>query len=243
MRNKLSNGLWGLFFILIGVGIAGNVMNIWDFHLFFDGWWTLLIIIPFFISMIQTGFSTGSTIGFIIGLLLLMNYQIDFNFSIWQLIIPVILVFIGIRIMFQGAFRKRINYDHNYSAGANAGMNNGMNGGTGTNYTNSNKGEYSAVFSSNHIHITEVFFGTSLNSAFGAIVLDLRDAQITGDVEINASAIFGGIDIYLPNNVKVKTSSVPIFGGVSNKHTQATDPGAPTVYLNATCMFGGIDIK
>lgn len=240
MRNKFSNALWGLFFILIGVGIAGNVMNIWDFHLFFDGWWTLLIIVPFFISMIQTGFSTGSTIGFIVGVLLFLNYRIDFRFNIWQLIIPVILVIIGIRIMFQGSFHKRINYDPNYSAGMNGGTGTGAGG---TSYTNTNKGEYSAVFSSNHIHITEAFYGTSLNSAFGAIVLDLRDAQITGDVEINASAIFGGIDIHLPYNVKVKTSNVPIFGGVSNKHTQSTDPGAPTVYLNATCMFGGIDIK
>ncbi|MBP1755381.1 MAG: putative rane protein [Firmicutes bacterium] len=238
MRNKFSNVLWGLFFILIGVGIAGNVMNIWDFQLFFDGWWTLLIIIPCFISMIQTGFSTGSTIGFIIGVLLLMNYQLDFHFNIWQLILPIILVFIGIRIMFQGAFRKKINYDqnYNYSDSTNGAPN-------GTNYTNINKSEYSAIFSSNHVHITEQFIGTSLSTAFGAIVLDLREAQITGDVEINASAIFGGIDIYLPGNVKVKTNNVPIFGGVSNKHTQTTDPTAPTIYLNSTCMFGGIDIK
>jgi predicted membrane protein len=238
MRNKLSNVLWGLFFILIGVGIAGNVMNIWDFHLFFDGWWTLLIIVPCFISMLQTGFSTGSTIGFIIGVLLLMNYQIDFNFNIWQLIIPVILVFIGIRIMFQGAFRKKINYD--YSSGSSGSYTGNVGG---TNYSNTSKGEYSAVFSSNHIHLTEPFYGTGLTAAFGAIVLDLRNAQITGDVEINASAIFGGIDLYLPSNVKVKISNVPIFGGVSNKHMQATDSSAPTVYLNSTCMFGGIDIK
>lgn len=238
MRNKLSNVLWGLFFILIGVGIAGNVMNIWDFELFFDGWWTLLIIIPCFISMIQTRFSTGSTIGFIIGVLLLMNYQLDFHFNIWQLIIPIILVFIGIRLMFQGTFRKRINYDqtYNYSSDSNGNS-------TGTNYTNANKSEYSAIFSSNHVHITEQFFGTSLSSAFGAIVLDLRDAQITGDVVINASAIFGGIDIFLPNTVKVKINNVPVFGGVSNKHMQSADPAAPTVYIDSTCMFGGIDIK
>ena len=234
MRNKLSNVLWGLFFILIGVGIAGNVMNIWDFELFFDGWWTLLIIIPCFISMIQTGFSTGSTIGFIIGVLLLMNYQVNLHFNIWQLIIPIILVFIGIRIMFQGAFRRKINYDQNYNYSGNT---------NGTNYTNANKSEYTAVFSSNRVHITEQFLGTSLSAAFGAIVLDLRDAQITGDVVINASAIFGGIDMYLPNTVKVKINNVPVFGGVSNKHMQSTDPAAPTVFIDSTCMFGGIDIK
>ena len=69
MRNKFSNALWGLFFIVIGLGIAGNVLGIWDVEVFFDGWWTLFIIIPCFISMIQSGFGTGSTIGFIIGVL------------------------------------------------------------------------------------------------------------------------------------------------------------------------------
>lgn len=60
MKKKLTNILWGLFFIIIGVGFAGNALGIWDFNLFFPGWWTLLIIIPCFISMIQSGFGVGS---------------------------------------------------------------------------------------------------------------------------------------------------------------------------------------
>lgn len=234
MRNKFSNALWGLFFIVVGVGFAGNVMDLWDFHLFFDGWWTLFIIVPCFISMIQSGFGTGSTVGFIIGVLLLMSYQIDFRFSVWELIVPAILVFIGIRIMFQGAFRKRIHFDEHIN----------MNGGAqGQSFSGSAKSDYSAVFSSNHVHVTDQFYSTSLSAVFGAIVLDLRDAVITGDCEINASAVFGGIDIFLPQGVKVKVNNVPVFGGVSNKYMQSTDPAAPTVYLNSTSMFGGIDIK
>lgn len=235
MRNKLSNVLWGLFFIIIGVGIAGNVMNIWDFELFFDGWWTLLIIIPCFISMVQGGFGTGSTLGFIIGLLLFMSYQIDLNFSIWSLIVPAVFIFIGIRIMFQSAFRKGPKY---FEQRIN--MNNDINGQT---FTGAGKSEYSAVFSSNRVNITDQFYGTNLNAIFGGIVLDLRNAIITTDVEINATAVFGGMDLYLPLGVKIKTNNVPIFGGVSNKAQQSTDPSAPTIYLNSTCMFGGIDIK
>ncbi len=234
MRNKLSNVLWGLFFIVIGVGFAGNVMDLWDFHLFFDGWWTLFIIVPCFISMIQSGFGTGSTIGFIIGVLLLLNYQIDINFNFWQLIIPAILILIGVRIMFQSAFRKRIHFDESYN------MNDGP---QGQSFNGSVRSDYSATFSSNHIHVTEQFFRTNLSAAFGSIVFDLRDAVITGDCEINASAVFGGIDIILPQGVRVKINNVPVFGGVSNKYMQSADPTAPTVYLNSTCMFGGIDIK
>jgi predicted membrane protein len=234
MRNKLSNTLWGLFFVIIGVGIAGNVLNFWDFELFFEGWWTFLIIIPCFISMLQSGFGVASTMGFIIGVLLFMSYRVDFRFSVWNLIVPAILIFIGVRIMFQGAFRRRAKY---FEQNAN------VNGATGHTFSGAAKSEYSAVFSSNHIHITDDFGGTNVNAIFGGLVLDLRDAKLPGDVEINATAIFGGIDIYIPRGVNIKTNNVPIFGGVSNKTAQFAEPGAPTIYLNATCMFGGIDIK
>lgn len=231
MRNKISNTLWGLFFVIIGIGFAGNVFNLWDFHLFFKGWWTFLIIIPCFISMIQNNFSFGATIGFVFGVLLFISYYVSLNFSLWELVIPAILVFIGLRILFQGVFRKKTTFfEHNINIGGQSKGN-----GSGT--------DYSAVFSSNRVHITDTFLGADINAVFGGLVLDLRDAKIISDVEVNATAVFGGIDIYLPQGVNVKTNNVPIFGGVSNKSNQHAEPGAPTIYLNATCMFGGIDIK
>lgn len=235
MRNKLSNALWGLFFIVIGIGIAGSVMDFWKFELFFDGWWTFLIIIPCFISMVQNGFGVASTTGFIIGVMLFLSYYVDLKFSAWELIIPAILIFIGLRLLFQSAFRKKVNFNYqnmneNSESGANF-------GGGGV------KSEYSAVFSSNRIHVTDVFTRTDINSIFGGVVLDLRDAKFVGDAEITATAVFGGIDIYLPKGVNIKVNNVPIFGGVSNKTNYSTEAGAPTIYLNSTCMFGGIDIK
>jgi predicted membrane protein len=243
MRNKISNALWGLFFIVVGIGIAGNVLHLWNFDLFFDGWWTLFIIIPCFISMIKTGFGVGSTLGFIIGVLLLMSYWVDLDFSIWSLIIPAILILIGLRIMFQGAFHRGFHYEKTIYTDGTSGPS-GQSGQSGQNFSSANKSEYSAIFSSNRVHLNnEVFTGTNLNAIFGSIVLDLRDAVIQNDVEIVATAVFAGIDIYIPRGVRVKINNVPIFGGVSNKTEQYADAGAPTIYLNSTCMFGGIDIK
>jgi predicted membrane protein len=236
MRYKISNVLWGLFFIIIGVGFAGNLFFDWDFHLFFDGWWTLFIIIPCLISMIQNGFGTASTIGFIIGVLLLAQYYVDLSFSMWQLVVPAILIFIGLRIMFRNSFHRR---NHSYDQNINMNSTSSQ----GTSYTGGARQEYSAIFSSNRINVTDTFTGASINAVFGSVVLDLRQARIPGDVDISAQAIFGGIDIYVPAGVKVKINNVPIFGGVSNKNGNYADPAAPVIYLNSTCMFGGIDIK
>ncbi len=233
MKNKFSNTLWGLFLVLVGVIIAGNVLDLWTVTLFFKGWWTFIIIIPCLISMIQNGFEFGATTGFIIGVLLFLAKYANINVNLLSMVVPVALIIIGIRIVFQGAFRKRPRH---FNSNVNI-------DGSEKTYHGAVVKEYSAVFSSNRIHITEPFNGTEINAIFGGLVLDLRDAKILNDVEVNATAVFGGIDVYLPVGINVKTNSVPIFGGVSNKAHQNMQADAPTIYLNATCMFGGIDIK
>lgn len=234
MKNKVTNSLWGLIFIIIGVGFAGNVIWGWQFDLFFEGWWTLFIIIPCFISIINHGAGFGSTFGFLLGLLILLSYHVTFEFDVWSLLVPLVLIFIGFRIIFQNSFHKRPNLNDQQTDNADA---------QGNTYSGSVKREYSAVFSGNRIHIDEEFVGTNLSAVFAGLSIDLRDAKITQDVEINAQAIFGGIDIYVPHGVKVKINNIPIFGGVSNKANANHDALAPTIYLNSTCMFGGIDIK
>ena len=64
---------------------------------------------------------------------------------------------------------------------------------------------------------------------------------------IKAPSVFGGIKLILPNNVNVKISNIPLFGGVSNKYYKkqvVADPNQVTytIYLNSVCMFGGIEI-
>lgn len=231
MRNRVSNSIWGIIFIIIGLGIAGDVMDLWIFSPFFEGWWTLFIIIPCTVSIIREGFRVGSAIGLIIGVMLLASQYVYLDFDIWKLVVPVALVLIGVKIMFQGSFGRNIhNGDRTHMGAQSAGG-------------NSNLKEHVAIFASNNVRVDDQFVGTSLSAVFGGIVLDLRDAIITGDVEISATAIFGGIDIYVPRNVNIKVNNVPIFGGVSNKSGNHAQAGAPVIYLNSTCMFGGIDIK
>ena len=75
------------------------------------------------------------------------------------------------------------------------------------------------------------------------IKLDLRNSKIKKDVVINASAIFGGIDIYVPDGVDVKIKSTSIFGGTSNKSKNEVNEKSHTIYVNATCIFGGAEVK
>lgn len=226
MRFKISNIMWGLIFIVVGMGFAGNAFNLWDFELFFDGWWTLFIIIPCAASLIKNGFNSSSLIGLLIGIMLLLSARDIIDGSILgKLWLPIIFVLIGINMILKNIYRNgeygraRIEYQGGSS-------------------------EYSAVFGGGNYQVVgEKFMGTSMNAVFGGVELDLRNAIIDEDVVINATAVFGGIEIWVPSHVRVKVSNVPIFGGVDNRANRAIEPDAPTIFVNSTCMFGGIEIK
>ena len=73
--------------------------------------------------------------------------------------------------------------------------------------------------------------------------MDLRNAVIEQDIMIKATAVFGGIVIYVPEGVIVQTSTVPIFGGATNKAKATNVVNAPTILINSLCMFGGVEIR
>ncbi|NLC48474.1 MAG: cell wall-active antibiotics response protein [Tenericutes bacterium] len=224
MKRK-QNILWGIVFIILGIVIALNTLGITNINIFFEGWWTLFIIVPSTIDLFNNKNKTGSIIWLLIGLALLLASQEIINFEIiWKLMLPTILVIIGFTLIFKDTqvsnqikkLNKKSNPDY----------------------------EYCATFSSqNIIYDKEEFKGAEVNAIFGGVKLDLRKSIIKSDQVINVSAIFGGVDIFVPSNVNVKIKSTPIFGGVSDKtHTDGKKENY-TIYINAVSIFGGVDLK
>lgn len=79
---------------------------------------------------------------------------------------------------------------------------------------------------------------------FGGIKCDLREAKVEEDVLIRASAIFGGITIFVPEDVNVQVVATSMFGGTDNKKGKKTqDEGRKTIYVESTSVFGGVEIK
>lgn len=225
---RISDIMWGLILIIIGVILGGNALDIFNINLFFDGWWTLFIIVPTFIGLVTEKDKTGNIIGLIIGLFLLLACRGLFDFKlIWKLIFPLIFVIIGLSLIFKNNINKEVS-EKIKKLNENLSSNDG----------------YTATFSGQNLNFDgEEFKGSNLNAIFGGIKLDLRKAIVNEDIVINASSIFGGIDIYIPDNCKVKIKSNSIFGGVSNNKKCNVDDNSYTIYINASCMFGGVEIK
>lgn len=82
-------------------------------------------------------------------------------------------------------------------------------------------------------------------AVFGGVTLDLRGALIEGDeVNVQAIAAFGGVDVIVPEGVEVDLTGLAIFGAKETRgKTGRLRPGAPLVRVNAFVLFGGAAVK
>lgn len=223
---KMGNVLWGIVLVILGLIFGLNALEITNIDVFFDGWWTLLIIVPSFIDLFTDNDKTGSIIGIIIGFVLLACSQDLLSFEIvWKLIVPIVLVVIGLSMIFKDFLKKEISDEIKK-----------------LNKNSKDNKEYCAAFSGQDINFdNEEFNGANISAIFGGVKLDLRKANIKSNQVINATSIFGGIDILVPNNVKVITQATSVFGGTDNKCSN--NDSEIVLYVNSTAVFGGVEIK
>jgi hypothetical protein len=85
---------------------------------------------------------------------------------------------------------------------------------------------------------------TNALCVFGGYDLDMTDATFEGrEVTVYAFAVFGGVDITVPEGVEVRTQGVGIFGGFAGRGSKNPDPNAPVVILKGLALFGGVSAR
>lgn len=224
---KFKTAFVGLLLIVAGVLFALKALDVITFDIFFDGWWTLFIIIPCALGIITEKDKTGCLIGTAIGVFLLLWCRKILSFDLLsKLLIPVIIVIIGIKLIVSSLFGNKVNEVFENIKNDGKIPDNGF-----------------AAFSDKYMNYAgNLFEGAELNAVFGSVKCDLRDAVIEKDCAVKFSSVFGGITVFVPDNVNVKIQSTSIFGGVSDK-SQNKSNNAVTIYLKGLCLFGGVDVK
>jgi hypothetical protein len=80
-------------------------------------------------------------------------------------------------------------------------------------------------------------------TVFGGGELDLRDAQwTTPTVEVTVTALFGGLEIKVPQDTEVVNEVFSVFGGASVKGRSGIGSGRRLV-VKGFCGFGGVGVK
>ncbi|MFN8205084.1 MAG: DUF1707 domain-containing protein [Solirubrobacteraceae bacterium] len=81
-------------------------------------------------------------------------------------------------------------------------------------------------------------------TVFGDVVLDLREARVRDAVvTVDASTVFGDIDLLVPEGIAVEVRSRTIFGDVRQDAGDSVDPNVPRVVLTGWTVFGDVRVR
>lgn len=87
------------------------------------------------------------------------------------------------------------------------------------------------------------FRRADLLAVMGGCEIDLRKAAINGEAIIDVFAMWGGIEIKVPEDWTVVSQVVPLMGGVDDKTRPPQTATAHRLVLRGVAIMGGIEIK
>jgi predicted membrane protein len=87
------------------------------------------------------------------------------------------------------------------------------------------------------------FQGGEITAVMGGAHLDLRRATLHNRAVIDTFAMWGGIEVVVPDTWAVELRGTPILGGFEDKTRGPLDPNAPRLVVRGIAMMGGVEIK
>lgn len=222
MRKNIALFFLGIILVAFGVVWGGNAVGLWDIDLFFRGWWSLIFIILPIYGMIRHGVKGFDLCVLFFGILaLLTSIGVIAWVKIRMLFLPALVVFIGL-IVVVSAFKRKPSEEMDWE-GAD---------------------KVHTVFGGDRLCFDgQIYNGGRADAEFGGIEMDLRNAVIEQDITMNVSAVFGGVKIWFPPNVRVEVNNSSVFGGVKNEVAENNAVNVPVVRIRCCAIFGGIELK
>lgn len=221
-----SKVILGIILILLGLGFLMDNFYVIDFGDYLSTYWPSVLILIGIIKLFDKRSSkTGNIILILIGGIFQLNNLGLIRYDFWDLFWPLILIIIGLNFIFskkpsvKSYSNNRIDSDETINS--------------------------FVIFSGlKELNQSKSFKGGNATAIFGGSDIDLRGAELYNrEAYLDLTAIFGGIDVFVPQSWRVEMSGVPIFGGWSNKTMINTDPNAPVLKIKCFVAFGGIEVK
>jgi hypothetical protein len=88
------------------------------------------------------------------------------------------------------------------------------------------------------------FRGGDVIAFMGGAVIDLRDAMVASDAaRLEVFAMWGGIEVFVPEGWAVEDRVFPFMGGVDDKTRRPTAEAPPRLVVRGLAVMGGVEIK
>jgi len=227
-RPNAGRVFWGLVLILVGALVLFERFGFHDLGYLLSTWWPAIFILIGLSILIGNGFRRPGTglIFILFGSFFLLRELNILEYDAWHYFWPAALIVLGLWIILKPAFRTRSSESippiHEHDLDLNA------------------------VFQTLKRRVeTSSFKGGEATAVFGHVDIDFTGAGLEGGrATIEATAIFGGIDIIVPRDWKVVVDGTPILGGFEQKHRNPSEAEIKaTLYVRGTSVFGGVTIK
>ena len=91
---------------------------------------------------------------------------------------------------------------------------------------------------------SQSFRGGEIETSFGGVQLDLREARLHPDGAIlKVKALIGGIEIQVPKGWDVELDITSSIAGSNDNRTSSADEGAPKLKITGTATLAGVTVK
>jgi predicted membrane protein len=220
---------WGGVILFVGVVLLLDHLGLisaaglWRF-------WPMILVLAGIVNILDECRRIWGVCMLVAGILLQLG-QFGIVHVTWALLWPVMIIGVGLTLMW-GSIKAR-----------KAGL------GSGEVSTGPGALNELAIFSGVEKRIMgKNFRGGRLVALFGGIEIDLWQAEMEGDeVVLHIDAIFGGVEIRVPDTWMVSSEGQGIFGGYSDS-THLRPPTDPTqtrktLVIRGAAVFGGVEIR
>jgi len=216
-----SRMVWGGLLIVLGLVLLGG--NVFDFNALVTIWkLSPLVLIGFggwiFVKHPQS--RVVASLVSLFGLLLFLGNLGIINANIFNLW-PLILIAIGVNVLFKGDNATSLADDTEALT------------------------DTTLFASSKKVINSDKFKSAKLTVLFGSSELDLRGANLKGDVVVESVVLFGEVKIKLPDNVAVINQTTNILAEVKNQRSsrEKSSVNKVNVVVKGFAAFGEVEIE
>ncbi|MEX2425454.1 MAG: DUF5668 domain-containing protein [Thermomicrobiaceae bacterium] len=218
-----SRAVIGILLILGGIVFLLDAADVVPAGEILSDWWPLVLVALGLLAMFGSPRSwTGGGILVAIGFVLLMATLDILDVSLWQLIIPLVLIGAGLSLVIRG-----------FGGGRAPDRNDRLN-------------LFSAM-SEQHVRSEAVAFrSASLTSLLGEMKLDLRGATLDpGGAQVDVFCLMGDLTVFVPRGWRITVNGVPLLADFQDETESQPDlpPDAPELSVTGVAILADVDVR
>jgi predicted membrane protein len=220
MKAYTTRFMTGLAIIIAGAALLFSSLDILNFDEVVHDWWPLAIIVAgllVFLNDVKSYVWAGLIV--VVGVILQLKELDVLDANPWQLVGPLIVIFVGVSIILNhSASRRKI--------------------------IKAERDDTTAILGgSDKRNASDDFKGSKVTAILGGVKMDLRKATIKKEATLEILAFWAGVEIIVPRNVVVRNQTSAIMGGVEDKTDQDNVKNAPILYVTGDVIMAGVEIK